>query len=343
MEFTVKLTDAQSHVIIEKDCTSHLKDYCDLNGKVMMISDTNIPMSLKNKIMDQIEQVTLVEITPGESSKSFETYQMLLNKLLELEFSRNDLVIALGGGVIGDLSGFVAATYKRGCRLISIPTTTLSQIDSSIGGKVAINLQNIKNCVGTFYHPSVVLVDITTLSTLPLRHFYNGLVEALKTGCIGDPILFDLFKQHAHELSLNSPYLTEIIERSLLFKKKVVEEDEKETGLRKILNFGHTIGHAIESTHLDEYYHGECVANGMILIEDNQKIKQELANICMKMNIPLIPYNSHDKWMNYIKNDKKAKGNEIDIVKVDQIGEAMITRIQIEDLRNMIEEEVHHE
>lgn len=334
MEFSVNLVDAHSRVIIEKGCHLHLRDYFDFHGKVMVISDDHIPALLKNEVLTQFENAYLVEVKMGEVSKSFETYQMLLEKLLELGFSRKDLVVALGGGVIGDLAGFVASTFKRGCRFISIPTTTLSQIDSSIGGKVAINLNGIKNCVGNFYHPEFVFVDVTTLKTLEKRHFYNGLVEALKTGVILDPMIFQLFKEHVEELDVESPYLEEIITRSLLMKKKVVEEDEKEQNIRKILNFGHTIGHAIESLyHLHDYYHGECVGNGMIMIEENEEIRKDLIDIMTKMHIPFVKDLDEEACIRFIQNDKKAKGNEIDIVLVDTLGEAYLKKVQIDDLR----------
>ena len=337
MEFTVNLKDAKSRVIIEKGCSDHLKDYHAFSGKVMIISDDNIPMSLKEKILSQFENAILVEVSEGEVSKSFDTYQMLMTKLLELGFSRKDTIVALGGGVIGDLSGFVASTYKRGCHFISIPTTTLSQIDSSIGGKVAINHNGIKNCIGNFYHPEVVFVDVNTLKTLSKRHFYNGLVEALKAGCIQDPVIFNLFKEHVDELDVESPYLEEIITRSLLMKKRVVEEDEKEQNIRKILNFGHTIGHAIESYyHLHDYYHGECVANGMIFIEENEEIKKDLISILNKMNIPFVKELDEDALIEFMKNDKKASGNKIDIVLVDTLGEAYLKKVSIDELRKYL-------
>lgn len=337
MEFTVQLKDASSRVIIERESHLHLKDYINFNCKVMVVSDTQIPLSLKEEVMAQLENATLVEVAEGEVSKGFDAYQMLLEKLLSLHFSRKDMVLALGGGVIGDLAGFVAGTYKRGCRFVSIPTTTLSQIDSSIGGKVAINLNGIKNCVGCFYHPETVIVDVDTLKTLSKRHFYNGLVEALKAGCIQDPVIFDLFKEHIDEIDVESPYLEEIIERSLFMKKRVVEKDEKEQNIRKILNFGHTIGHAIESIyHLHDYYHGECVANGMIMIEENEQIRHDLIEILKKMNIPFVTSLDCEECIRFIKNDKKAKGNEIDIVKVNELGKAFIVKVKIDDLRQYI-------
>ena len=334
MEFAVKLTGAQSRVIIERGCHTHLADYMDFGGKVMVVTDDNIPASLKETVMCQFEDAILAEVPQGEKAKSLEIYTDLLATLLENGFSRRDFVIALGGGVVGDLAGFVASTYKRGCRFVQIPTTTLAQIDSSIGGKVAINMNGIKNCVGSFYHPETVFVDTDTLKTLSDRHFYNGLAEAVKAGCIGDEILFDIFKNHADELNTDSPYLDEIITRSLLFKRDVVQKDEKEQNLRKILNFGHTIGHAIESLYnLKDYYHGECVANGMMMITENAQIKKDLAEIFAKMHIPFISDLDTDKCIEFIKNDKKAAGGAVDIVKVDCIGTAYIEKTAIEDMR----------
>jgi len=334
MEFTVKLADAQSRVIVEKGCHTRLKDYFSHTGKVMVISDDNIPDSLKQAVLGQFDGAILARVPQGEKAKSFEVYSSLLAKLLENGFSRKDLVIALGGGVVGDLAGFVAATYKRGCRFVSIPTTTLSQIDSSIGGKVAINLNGIKNCVGSFYHPEIVFVDTETLRTLEKRHFYNGLVEALKAGCIRDAQLFGIFKNHAHEITADSEYLEDIIIRSLLIKRDVVQQDEKEQNLRKILNYGHTIGHAIESAYnLHDYYHGECVANGMVMICEDAQIKADLVEILGKMHIPLVKEPDTEKCIEFIKNDKKASGDTIDVIKVDHIGKAYIEKIKIDELR----------
>ena len=334
MEFTVKLTDAQSRVIIEKGCHTHLRDYMDFDGRIMVVTDDNIPDSLKETVLSQFDGAILAEVPQGEKAKSLEVYTDLLATLLENGFSRKDGIIALGGGVVGDLAGFVAATYKRGCRFVSIPTTTLAQIDSSIGGKVAINMNGIKNCVGSFYHPQTVFVDTDTLKTLEPRHFYNGLVEAVKAGCICDEQLFGIFKEHAAELDFNSPYLEEIITRSLLMKRDVVQQDEKEQHLRKILNFGHTIGHAIESLYnLRDYYHGECVANGMIKIMENEEIKADLTDIFTKMHIPFVTDPDTEKCIEFIKNDKKASGNAIDIVKVDRIGRAYIEKTDIEEMR----------
>lgn len=335
MEFDVKLINAQSHIVVQKDAHLHIQDYIPLPKRVMVITDVGVPESLVNTVMNQIPQAHLYVTPQGEGAKSFEVYHDIIEQLLENGFSRSDLILALGGGVIGDLSGFVASTYKRGMKFASIPTTTLSQIDSSIGGKVAINFNDIKNCVGNFYHPSVVLIDMNTLKTLPERHFYNGLVEAVKEGLIADRKLFELFETNCPIYGEeNTDTLEEIILRSLMVKKKVVEEDEKEKNIRKILNFGHTYGHAIESLyHLHDYYHGECVSLGMMEILENEEIKARLKNVLIDLHQPLDVKYSLDDLVEFIKNDKKAQGDKITIVQVHEIGKAELIQVEIESLR----------
>ena len=284
MELDIQLTEHTSKIYIERDARLHLKDYVNLDCKVMIITDQGVPKQYHQEILDQCENGYLYVAKQGEGTKSFPVYEDILQKLLELNFSRKDLVLALGGGVIGDLSGFVAGTFKRGMRFASIPTTTLSQIDSSIGGKVAVNLGEVKNVVGTFYHPEVVVIDLNTVKTLTRRHYHNGLVEAVKAGLIADAKLFELFEKADNV----DDHLEEIIVRALKVKKSVVEQDEKEENLRKILNFGHTIGHAIESIyHLEGYYHGECVGMGMMKILENPKIKERLGRVLLKLEVPL--------------------------------------------------------
>lgn len=329
MELSVNLTEQKSRIIIERDAMLHLADYIDVNCKVMIITDDGVPERYQKQVLVQCPQGYLHVCRHGEGAKSFPVYQQICEKLLQLNFSRKDRILALGGGVIGDLSGFVAATFKRGMKFASIPTTTLSQIDSSIGGKVAVNLGEVKNVIGTFYHPEVVLIDLNTLRTLPKRHYYNGLVEAVKAGMIADPEIFRLFEEEEINQALE-----EIIIRSLIVKKHVVEEDEKEQNLRKILNFGHTIGHAIESIyHLHDYYHGECVAMGMMKILEDEQLKERLKSILKKMEIPLdVPYEIQEV-IDFIKKDKKASGDQITIVQVREIGKAELIDMKIEDMR----------
>ena len=330
MEWDIQLTEHTSKIYIERDARLHLKDYVNLDCKVMVITDQGVPKQYHQEILDQCENGYLYVAKQGEGTKSFPVYEDILQKLLELNFSRKDLVLALGGGVIGDLSGFVAGTFKRGMRFASIPTTTLSQIDSSIGGKVAVNLGEVKNVVGTFYHPEVVVIDLNTVKTLTRRHYHNGLVEAVKAGLIADAKLFELFEKADNV----DDHLEEIIVRALKVKKSVVEQDEKEENLRKILNFGHTIGHAIESIyHLEGYYHGECVGMGMMKILENPKIKERLGRVLLKLEVPLEAEYDTDEVIDFIKKDKKANGDYVTIVQVDKIGEAKLLPVEIESLR----------
>lgn len=330
MELAINLTEHTSKIYIERDARLRLADYLNLDCKVMIITDKGVPEQFRQEVLDQCGDGHLFVADQGEGTKSIPVYEKILSELLKLNFSRKDLIIALGGGVIGDLSGFVAGTFKRGMRFASIPTTTLSQIDSSIGGKVAVNLGNVKNVVGTFYHPEVVLIDLNTLKTLPRRHFHNGLVEAVKAGMIADRKLFELFEQ-ADDLE---ECLEEIIIRALHVKKAVVEQDEKEENVRKILNFGHTIGHAIESIyHLEDYYHGECVGMGMMMILENEEIKNRLRNVLLKLEVPLQAAYREDEVIDFIRKDKKANGKYVTIVQVDKIGEAKLIPIEIDSMR----------
>lgn len=330
MEMNIQLAEKKSRIYIERDCRLNLERYISLDCKVMIITDEGVPEKYHEEVLRQCKEGHLFVVKQGEESKSLEVYEQILQKLLELDFSRKDLVLALGGGVIGDLSGFVAGTFKRGMRFASIPTTTLSQIDSSIGGKVAVNMGQVKNVVGTFYHPEAVLIDLNTLSTLPRRHYYNGLVEAVKAGLIGDADLFELFEKSEHI----EEDLEEIIVRALRVKKNVVEKDEKEENLRKILNFGHTIGHAIESIyHLEGYYHGECVGIGMMMILEKEEIRERLRKVLCKLNVPLSAKYDVEEVIHFIKKDKKANGKYVTVVQVDKVGEAKLLPIEIESLR----------
>ena len=330
MEMNIQLAEKTSRVYIEKDCRLHLEKYISLDCKVMVITDEGVPKQYHEEVLKQCKEGYLFVAKQGEETKSLGVYEQILQRLLELDFSRKDLVIALGGGVIGDLSGFVAGTFKRGMRFASIPTTTLSQIDSSIGGKVAVNMGEVKNVVGTFYHPEAVLIDLNTLATLSERHYHNGLVEAVKAGLIGDAELFELFEK-TEDIEKD---LEEIIIRALKVKKNVVEQDEKEENLRKILNFGHTIGHAIESIyHLEGYYHGECVGIGMMMILENEEIRERLRKVLYKLNVPLSAEYDVEEVIHFIKKDKKANGKYVTVVQVDKVGEAKLLPIEIESLR----------
>lgn len=333
MKLTVDVKHKQYDIVLEKGCLQTLSKYVDVNKKIFILTDENIPSKWIDMVQDQCPNSMVYKVKPGEESKSFQTFEKVCEACLDFHMTRQDILIALGGGVIGDLGGYVASSYMRGISFINIPTTTLSQIDSSIGGKVAINLGKVKNIIGAFYHPDVVLIDPNTLSTLPKRHVMNGLVEGLKAGLIHDEKLYELFK--SEDILSN---LEEIIYRSLCMKKDVVQKDEKEQGLRKTLNFGHTIGHGIEAYYnLETYYHGECVAMGMLYFIEDETLKEEVISILKKMEVPYYCEIDKDEVYNIITMDKKAHGDTISVIKVSTVGNSYIEEMKQTDIKALLE------
>ncbi len=332
MVIEVSSTQGKYQIILEKDSLKNVYKHCNLNRKVMIITDEGVPRKYVDTLIQQCSDPYLIIVKQGEQSKSFATYEKCLNEMLDNNFSRKDLVIALGGGVVGDLSGFVSATYMRGIDFVNIPTTTLSQIDSSIGGKVAINSNDVKNCVGAFWQPKLVVIDTNVLDTLESNIYNEGLAEAIKAGLIGDKELFEMFENEDVKENIEK-----IIYKSLMVKKYVVEKDEKELDLRRILNFGHTIGHAYESYYeLKGYCHGDCVAMGMMAILDNEEIKERLRKVLIKNNLPTTNDANPEKVFGYLFKDKKADKDQITIVQVDEIGKAKLIDMSIEQLRSKL-------
>ena len=329
---TVNLKDKSYPILIQRGLLNQVGQYLEGHRKVMIVTDEGVPEEYARRVLAQCGQGYVERVIQGEGAKSMEVYQQILRRMLKERFSRKDLIVALGGGVIGDLSGFVAATYMRGIEFINIPTTTLSQIDSSIGGKVAINLDGIKNCVGAFWQPKMVLIDPDVLATLPQRHINNGLVEALKAGLIRDESLFELF-----ETDDPMEHIEKILYKSLMMKKKVVEIDEREIGVRRILNFGHTIGHGIESYyHLHDVYHGEAVALGMMKMIKDETIRDRLHPIYQRLNLKEdIDYDRQQVY-DFITKDKKIDGGTLTIVLLRKIGEAYLKDIPTEKIKEYL-------
>ena len=330
MKIRVNLDIRSYDCIIERGILSNLKTYLDLNKKVLIVIDDNVDIKYLGDINDKNIFITKFHAT--EHNKSLESYQEIMKILLENNFSRKDTLVSVGGGITGDLCGFVSATYKRGCKFINCPTTTLSCIDSSVGGKVAVNFGDIKNSIGAFYQPSLVLIDPNVLETLPIRQYNNGLIEALKMGLIGDESLYNIFKK---ELSYKD-HIETIIIKSLDLKRKIVEEDETETGNRKLLNFGHTIGHAIESLNLDSIYHGEAVGLGMLYMIEDDALRCEVKEILMKLNAYHSFENTTEDLIKKIMNDKKADNSSIDVVKVDKVASSRIKKVSFDELTSII-------
>ena len=299
----------------------------DLARRVLVVTDTGVPEVYAKTVCRQCSSGYIVCVEQGEQSKSIQTFEYLLSELLRLGFTRGDAVVAVGGGVIGDLAGFTAACYMRGIDFYNIPTTVLSQVDSGVGGKTAVNLNGVKNIVGAFFQPKKVLIDVDVLQTLPRRQISNGLAESLKMSLTSDAALFRLFENE-------DPYtsLEKIIFRSVQIKAAVVEQDEREAGLRSILNFGHTIGHAIESEEeLNGLYHGECVALGMLPMITNEDLRGDVKQIYKKISLPVsFPFDV-DTAMGALLHDKKSAVNGIKVTMVDQPGSFIQKTLQPAD------------
>jgi 3-dehydroquinate synthase len=263
-----------------------------LSGKALIITDDRVYKFHKDKITNLAAGLgaPVKIIKQGEPSKSLETLQGIFKYMLARRFDRNSIVIAVGGGVIGDLAGFAASIYMRGVNYIQVPTTLLAAVDSSVGGKTAVNFEKHKNIVGSFYQPKLVLADTEFLATLPDKEFISGYGEVLKYAFIAGDNFYSLVSGPSSSIRNDHNKLNKIIYESILFKSSVVEKDEKETGLRKILNFGHTFGHAFESAMNYKIKHGEAVILGIICA---LKLSKESGILAPK---------EFNKYMNYIDN-----------------------------------------
>ena len=320
-------------IIVRRGILKTAGKYLSLKRKVLVVTDDGVPKEYAKSIASACKEAYTVTIPSGEASKNFDTLQLLLRSMLQNGFSRSDAVIAVGGGVVGDLSGFAASVYMRGIDFYNIPTTLLSMVDSSIGGKTAIDFDNIKNCVGSFHQPKAVLIDPDVLKTLPARQVSNGLAEAIKMASTFDADLFKLIEENDLE-----DIIPEIISKSLSIKKSVVEQDENESGIRRVLNFGHTIGHGIESCSNGTLYHGECVALGMLAM-CSPEAKQRIINVLQKHRLPteLIDLNA-DQVYAAITHDKKREVDSLKVIYVPKIGTYEIQKVSITEFEKTVKE-----
>ena len=319
-------------IVIERGALQKAGELLDIGRKVLVLTDDGVPQEYAAAVAAQAKDGTVYTVPQGEDSKSIPQFSAVLSKMLALGFSRKDAVVAVGGGVVGDLAGFVASAYMRGVDFYNIPTTVLSQVDSSIGGKTAVNLDGIKNIVGAFYQPKKVLIDLDLLHTLPKRQVSNGLAEAVKMSLTSDAGLFELFEKGNIEA-----HMDEIITRSLMIKKSVVEQDEKEQGLRKILNFGHTIGHGVESfERLNGLYHGECVALGMIPMASDT-LRPRLIRVLESLRLPTAVDLDADAVYAAMTHDKKGEGDTVTVTTVSVPGQFEMKTVRFKELYPMIQ------
>ena len=313
-----------------------------------LISDSNVLPLYSTPLLNGLEasgfHPHIIEIPPGEASKSLGMLERIYYRLAEAEFDRDSVILALGGGVVGDLAGFAAATYLRGLPLIQVPTSMVAQVDSALGGKTAVNLRTAKNLVGAFYQPRLVIADVGMLKSLPEREFREGLSEVIKYGAIMDaPFIGWLEQEMTMILARDSDRLGEMVERSLRHKAAVVSRDEREGGLRKILNFGHTLGHALEaSAAYGNYLHGEAVAIGMaaaahlsvrysgLRADDAERLEQLLETAGLTIDMP-------NGWLTgefsrALRLDKKRRGDTVEFVLLDRLGHAIIRKLSFDEI-----------
>lgn len=303
-------------------------------SKGVIFADENVKADFRKQLVEALRtkcsQILIYELASGEENKTLETAQKAYQYLSENQVGRKDVIISLGGGVTGDTVGFIAATYLRGLKLIHIPTTLLAQVDSSIGGKTAVNFMKTKNIVGAFYQPILVYSNYHILETLPKSEIRNGIVEILVHAIIKDKKLFQFVEENLERIiDLDFELFEELISCNSEIKKAVVERDEKETGERAILNFGHTIGHAIESTYDYKYKHGECVSLGILgVCYISEKLGlcsheqvERITNVLKRAGtLHEIKDCNKQKVMEFLQRDKKFVESKVFFILLDQIG-----------------------
>ncbi|MBO5287592.1 MAG: 3-dehydroquinate synthase [Clostridia bacterium] len=333
MILPLMLGEQSYDIIIERGALLKIGSYLSLSRKVLILTDSGVPREYAEAVLSSCYEGHIITIEQGERSKCFDNYKMILTEMVKLGFTRTDCLVSVGGGVVGDLGGFVASSYMRGIDFYNVPTTLLSQVDSSIGGKVAIDLEGVKNIVGAFYQPKRVVIDPNTLKTLDKRQLSAGLCEAIKMSATCDKELFELIEK-SKDLDCD---LEKIIVSALKIKRDVVEKDPKERGLRKVLNFGHTIGHAIESNEsLGGLLHGECVALGMLPM-CSEGVRERLSAVLEKYSLPTKISVESGELLSYIKRDKKAKGGLITVIFVNEIGTFEMLDMEIEKMKEYID------
>lgn len=332
MKINVGLGASSYDIIIERGALARAAEYFDLSRKIMVITDDGVPEKYAKTVASACREGHITVVPQGEGSKSFAVLEDIQKKLLSLGFTRGDAVVAVGGGVVGDLSGFAASIYMRGIDFYNIPTTLLSQVDSSVGGKTAINLDGVKNIVGTFYQPKRVLIDPDVLETLSPRQISEGLAEAIKMSLTCDSELFELFESGGA-----ADNIERVIERSIKIKARVVEKDERESGLRKILNFGHTIGHGIESfSGMHGLYHGECVALGMIPM-CSEAVRERLIPVLTAAGLPTKLDFDAGRVKDAMAHDKKAGEGAITVTCVEKIGSYVMKKMTLSELEEKLD------
>lgn len=352
----IPLQDRSYDIYIGCDLLSQANYFVDKEGtysRAVIVSNTTVAplyaQALENALKVSYQQVDQIILPDGEAYKNWDSLNMIFTDLLKTGADRKTCLYALGGGVIGDITGFAAACYMRGIPFVQVPTTLLAQVDSSVGGKTAINHPLGKNMIGAFYQPQRVIADISTLHTLPLRELKAGLGELIKYGPIYDAEFFDWLTQHVDDLlALKPEVLIEAIGRACQIKSDVVAQDEKENGIRAILNFGHTFAHAIETgAGYGNWLHGEAVACGMVMAADLSTrvglLPAEQAHaikaLVEKVGLPTqAPALGIETYLQLMQRDKKNANGQIRYVLLDRIGHAVVQNVADDVVKSVLQD-----
>lgn len=334
MKITVELGERSYPVVVKRGVLERVGMLANLTGRVLVVSDDGVPARYVKTVLAQCGQGHVFTLPQGEQSKSVQNWEAIAGFLHSHGFAHGDMVVAVGGGMVGDVAGFAAACYRRGIAWCHVPTTTLAQADAAVGGKTALNLCGAKNVVGAFHQPSLVAIDPATLKTLPQRHHASGLAEALKVGLVGDCELFEILE--SEDISQN---IERILYLSLRYKIELVQQDETDTGQRRMLNFGHTFGHAIEAASglgPNGLLHGEAVALGMLPMIEGRALLRRTRAVMKKLGLPMkMPYDK-DAVLQYIQNDKKRNGDAYTVVRVKTLGQGYLEKISFEELALLV-------
>lgn len=322
----IVLQAASCPVYLRRGALNLAQELLDLERKVLIITDIGVPEEYVERLSAQCKAVISLALERGEASKSTEMAEGCYQLLKHMEFTKGDCIIALGGGAICDLAGFVAATYLRGIDCYMIPTTLLAQVDASIGGKTAINYEQVKNRIGVIRQPKAVLIDPDLLATLPDRLMAEGKAEMLKIGLVRSRMIYEIFRDGKED-----EYLETAIRQAIYEKIALVEQDEQDQGVRRLLNFGHTIGHGIEAAAQGELYHGECVALGMLPF-CGAELRGEVAEILRRIGLPIRCTVSKETIFRAMKQDKKRNQERYTVVRCDQPGQGYLEEMQEQQL-----------
>lgn len=329
MTLRMELGDRSYDIVIQRGCLQKAGQLLDLHRKVCIITDEGVPAQYAKTLAAQCKDPVIVTVDAGEETKTMDTVTKICRVLLERGFSRKDCVAAVGGGMVGDLAGFAAAAFMRGIDFYNLPTTLLSQVDSSIGGKTGVNLDGVKNIVGAFWQPKGVLIDPDTLSTLSPRLYAEGMAEAVKMALTSDVALFEKLEQ-------GDLPVEQVLEGALAIKKNVVEQDERESGLRKLLNFGHTIGHGVESAARGSLYHGECVALGMVPM-CGREVRERLIPLLERLGLPTACDLDKEAIWQAMQHDKKSSSSGFSAVFVEKPGQGFVKQVSFAEMKAILE------